>query len=189
MRKGKTVKDLTYETIERMKLEPGDLVVVKRSEGKLPVVLEGFMGGLARAFPKNTFAILPPGISLEKMKAKDLKELIDDANEPRTSALAYKIKSNGRSIDTHIFDPKGEKLGYIKEMHIVADADDPLLRVKLLQLQTDKDGNVLTLEPQITALDIEIPAEQVEIVTKPFPVDSSDFALSDPKKVDSDKTS
>jgi len=176
-------QDLTYETIKTMKLEPGDLVVVKQAEGSLPVVLEGFMGGLARAYPDNTFAILPPGMSLEKISAKDLKDLLEDADEPRTPALAYKIKSNGRSMDTKVIGPDGKQLGLVQEMLIEAKLDDPLVRVKLLQIQTDEDGKIVTsVELPMTALNIEVPAEQVEVAGKPFPVEDSDSPLFNPEK-------
>lgn len=164
-------QELTYETIEAMKLEPGDLVVVKRDEGSLPIVLEGFMGGLARAFPDNTFAILPPGMNLEKMEAKDLKDLIENVDEPRTPAMAYKIKSNGRCLDTKVIGPDGKMLGGVQAMSIEASAGQALIQVELLQIQTDEDGKVVRLEPQMVALNMEIPAEQVKVVTEPLPAE------------------
>lgn len=165
-------QQLTYETIEEMDLEPGALVVVTRSEGSLPVVLEGFMSGLGRAFPDNTFVLLPPGMKMEQMAGKDLRELIEGADEPRTSPLAYKIKSNGRSLDTKVIAPDGKMVGHVQEMHLVAKASDPLVRAKLLKVKMEEgegiSQRIVTVEPQMIALNAKIDAEAVEIEENPL---------------------
>lgn len=165
------VEQLTYEAIEKMNLEPGDLVAIKRDEGSLPVALEGFQSALARAFPDNTFVLLPPGMDVEHVGQDELKKLIGEAEEntTRTPGMAYRIRSTGRSVDTKIINPQGEMVGHVQEMHIVAKASDPLLRVKLLRYKTE-NGQIVSKIPEMLAINSKIEAEQVEIEEKPFQI-------------------
>jgi len=164
------VEQLTYETIEKMNLEAGELVMIKRGEGLLPVALEGFQSALARSFPENTFVLLPPGLELEQVKPEELKALIEEAEENVGRAMpAYKIRSTGRSVDTKIIDPTGAMVGHVTEMHIVAKASDPLLRVKMLRYKTE-DGKIVNSTPEVIAINSKIEAEQVEIIEKPLQV-------------------
>jgi len=169
---------LTFETIEAMDLKPGDLVAIKRDEGSIPIVLEGMSSALARAYPTNTFVLLPPGMDLEKMDQEELRKLAEKSSDPRQASMAYLIRSNGRSRETVIIDPQGEMVGHVTEMRIIAKADNPLIEVELLKYKTDEDGKIVVEEPPMIAVNARIPEDQVKTVEQAF-IDNGCIYTSD----------
>jgi len=68
---------------------------------------------------------------------------------------SFKVKSNGVPVDTEIFDQNGNKLGCVQKCTIVLDVKEPV--------------GIMTLEVIAPEVDIDIPADQVDVINISYP--------------------
>lgn len=99
---------------------------------------------------------------------------------PQGKSKRYRIVSDGTSMDTHVYDPDGKKMGLLKSLRLYIDADAKFLKVDMLQISNVKVGPGRAYSADLTEevaphrleLDVLIPEENAEI--KKVPIEKLD---------------